>query len=132
LAQAQEQAKLAHFADHEDLKSLRDEIGLVRMMIQATWNSAKTDVEKLQAYSKVNTFCLTLERLVKTCQTLDQSMGHLIAKPALLRLAQSICNIVVTGLEGVPDYEARCDVMIPQIIQAVEKINNLETTPGSE
>ena len=129
LAQADDRAKLAHFSQDDSLKSLREEISLVRIMIETVWNSARTDVEKINAYSKVNTFLLTAERLVKTFHTLEQSMGQLIGKPALLRLAKNLCDIVVTGLEGVPDYEARCDEMIPKIIQAVQDIDNGTNIP---
>ncbi|MEN6367713.1 MAG: hypothetical protein ABFC88_12955 [Thermoguttaceae bacterium] len=133
LAQADVELKLALTAEGDDLKSLREEIRLVRRMVIETLNAAKTDIEKINAYSKVNTFLLTLERLMKTCHQLDQSMGSLIAKPALIRLAKRLCEIVVNGMDGVPDYERRCDEMLPQIIQAVEEINNNDKTmPESE
>jgi len=132
LAQAQDRLKLAKFAEHEDLKSLRDEIALTRMMIESTWNSAQSEVEKINAYSHVNRYLLTLEKLMKTCHSLEQSMGRLIGKPALLKLAQRLCDIVVNGLDGVPNYEQRCDAMIPQIIQAVEEISNTEPATDTE
>ena len=39
----QDQAKLAQYAESENIKSLRDEIALARMMVERYWNMMKTD-----------------------------------------------------------------------------------------
>ena len=41
LAKAQDRTRLATLAEHNDIKSLRDEISLTRMMIEELWNSAR-------------------------------------------------------------------------------------------
>ena len=75
LARAQDRARLAAFAEHDDIKSLRDEIALTRMMIEGLWNSAQSDVERLAVYGRVNSHILTLERLVKTCNQIEERLG---------------------------------------------------------
>ena len=58
---AQDRARLAAFAEHDDIKSLRDEIALTRMMVEGLWNSAQSDAERLAVYGRVNSHILTLE-----------------------------------------------------------------------
>ncbi len=124
LASAEDQGLLAKYADDDELKSLREEIALVRMMMQNTLASAQADVDKINAYSKVNTFLLTLERLMKTCHSLEQSLGQLVGKPALIRLGQQLCQIVVSRLEGVPNYEQLVDAIVTDMAAAFQNIDN--------
>ncbi|MHB8107842.1 MAG: hypothetical protein ACYDH4_10515 [Candidatus Cryosericum sp.] len=118
LATAEDQGLLERYADDDQLKSLREEIALCRVMIQNTARTARTEVEQVTAYSKINTLLLTLERLLKTCHTLEQSLGQLVALPALIRLGQQLCQIVVNRLEGVPNYEQLVDAIINDIDRA--------------
>lgn len=124
LGNAEEQGLLNRYADDDALKSLREEIALVRVMVQNTLKWAQTDIEKINAYSKVNTFLLTLERLLKTCHTLDQSMGNLIAKPALHRLGQDIGQAIINRLEGVSNYESLVEALLGDLVRLVEDIDN--------
>ena len=71
LAQAQDRARLAALSEHDDIKSLRDEIALTRMMIERLWNSAQSDVERMALFGRVNSHILTLEKLVKTCNQIE-------------------------------------------------------------
>jgi hypothetical protein len=130
LASAEDQGLLDRYASDDELKTLREEIALVRMMVQRTLATAQTDVEKINAYSKVNTLLLTLERLMKTCHSLEQSLGQLVGKPALLRLGQRLCRIVIDRLEGLPNYEQLVDAMIADIDAAFHDLDN--TAPEIE
>jgi len=130
LAAAEDQKLLDRYATDDELKSLREEIALVRMMVQRTLTMATSNVEAVNAYSKINTLLLTLERLMKTCHALEQSLGQLVGKPALLRLGQRLCQIVVDRLEGVPNYEQLVDVMIADIDAAFHHLDN--TDPAVE
>ena len=84
LAKAQDRARLAAFAEHDDIKSLRDEIALTRMMIEGLWNSAQSDWSGWRSTARVNSHILTLEKLVKTCNQIEERLGTLLAKPTLV------------------------------------------------
>lgn len=116
--------RLAAFAEHDDIKSLRDEIALTRMMIEGLWNSAQSDVERLAVYGRVNSHILTLERLVKTCNQIEERLGTLLAKPTLLRVGQQICQKLVHRLEGLPNYEQLADTLIRDVITAIQEARN--------
>jgi len=124
LARAQDRARLASFAEHDDIKSLRDEIALTRMMIEGLWNSAQSDVERLAIYGRVNSHILTLEKLVKTCNQIEERLGNLLAKSTLLRVGTQICQLLVTRLEGLPNYEQLVDALIHDIIAVIQQARN--------
>ena len=124
LARAQDRARLATFAEHDDIKSLRDEIALTRMMIEGLWNSAQSDVERMAVYGRVNSHIITLERLVKTCNQIEERLGNLLAKPTLLRVGQQICQKLVDRLAGLPNYEQLVDTLIRDVVTTIQEARN--------
>lgn len=124
LATAEDQGLLDRYSDDVELKSLREEIALTRVIIQSILRAAKTEVEKTNAYSKVNTHLLTLERLVKTGHHLDQSLGLLVGKSELLSLGKQLYRIVVDRLVGLPDYERVVDAIISDMDEAFHSVGN--------
>jgi len=124
LARAQDRARLASFAEHDDIKSLRDEIALTRMMIEGLWNSAQSNAEQLAVYGRVNSHILTLEKLVKTCNQIEERLGSLLAKPTLLRVGQQICQKLVARLEGLPNYDQLVDTLIRDVITTIQEARN--------
>jgi len=121
---AQDRARLAAFAEHDDIKSLRDEIAVTRMMIEGLWNSAQSNAEQLAVYGRVNSHILTLEKLVKTCNQIEERLGSLLAKPTLLRVGQEICQKLVARLEGLPNYEQLADTLIRDVITTIQEARN--------
>jgi hypothetical protein len=124
LAQAQDRARLAALSEHDDIKSLRDEIALTRMMIERLWNSAQSDVERMALFGRVNSHILTLEKLVKTCNQIEERLGTLLAKPTLLRVGMEICRVLVNRLSDLPNYEQIVDPLIHEVIGVIDQARN--------
>mgnify|MGYP000857346084 CR=1 FL=1 len=124
LATAEDQGLLAKYADDDELKSLREEIALLRMIIQKTLDSALSDVEKINAYSKVSDYVVKVERLLKTCHTLDQSVGNLLGKSALRRLGRQLGQPIVERLTGIPNYESIVEALLGDVVRFIEEIDN--------
>ena len=130
LASAQDQAQLAAFAEHEDIKSLRDEIAFTRMMIQKIWNSAQSEAEKLALTGRVNTHILTLEKLIKTCNQIEERLGSLLAKSTLLNVGRQICQKIVGRLDGLPGAEQFLPPLIADVIAVIRDAKN-DAIPAS-
>jgi hypothetical protein len=126
LATADDQGLLDRYATDDELKSLREEIALTRVMIQNILRSATTDIEKTNAYSRINTHLLTLERLMKTCHALEQSLGQLVCKSDLLLLGKQLYQIVIDRLVGLPNYEELVDAIIGDMDRVFHNIGNKE------
>lgn len=87
-------ARVGELADHDKVKSLRDEIGITRMLLEATLNKC-TDVNELLLYTpKISLLTGQLEKLVVSCTKLEQSGGMLMDKSAALALAGKIVDII--------------------------------------
>lgn len=127
LQKAKYRQRLAQLKDHEEIKSLREEIALCRMMIEERLNMVKTDTELLAAYSTVNSLLLTMERLIKTSHQIEQNLGALLAKPTVILLGQSIVQILIEELKGIPQYEERVDSITDRLFLTIEQATNEES-----
>ena len=124
LARADDRAKLAAFAESDNIKSLREEIALTRIMVQERWNSAKSDAERLVMFGAVRPDIQALEKLVKTCNQMEERLGTLLSKPTLSRVGQQICQVLVNRLAGIPNYEQVVDILLSDISGVIQQAKN--------
>jgi hypothetical protein len=92
------------FADDEKVKSLREEIGILRMMIEEQLKACVTENDLIINSDKISNMVLKLEKLVVSCNTLETKLGLLLDKSAVIQLASVIVEIIS---EFVIDAEAR-------------------------
>ena len=57
--------RLAKLSEGDDIKSLREEMSLVTMMIEEQWNTANTPLERQQMHAHINTLLQTLDKLTR-------------------------------------------------------------------
>jgi len=120
LAKAQDQTRLAEISDHlEPVKELRDSIGLLKMLIERRFNMIKDDNDLTMACGPLNQMLLSMDRLVNSCHKIEQNLGQLLAKAAILDLARQMVAIIVEELEGIDDYEIIVDRITERLINTI-------------
>jgi hypothetical protein len=124
LTNARLRQRLSQKTDHDQITSLREEIGLTKILIEELMNSCKTDTELLAHTGTFNQLAMTLEKLIKTSHQMEQSLGLLLSKPTLVVLGQDIIHILIEELKGVPEYEERIDRITGRMIDTIEHATN--------
>jgi hypothetical protein len=125
LAKAQDRTRLADLSDNlEPVKELRDSISLLHMMIERRWNATKNDSDLLQACGPLNQMLQNMERLVTSCHKIEQNLGQLLAKHAILELGKKMVEVMMDELEGIDDYEATIDRITARIIDTISGADN--------
>ena len=119
LAKADSQKRLLQLADHEEIRSLREEIAIIRMLIEGRMNLIKSDNDLLIQSGAINSLVLTVERLVKSAHTIEQQLGILLSKSAVIALGQTICKIIVEELDGIERYEEIVDSIMTRISTSI-------------
>lgn len=132
LAKAQDQTRLASLSDDlEPVKELRDSIAITHMLIEKRWNLIKDDGDLLAGCGPLNQLIQTMERLVNSCHRIEQNLGELLARHAVLALAKEMVEIVIDELEGIDDYEAIIDRITSRLINTIRKADNIpQNTPA--
>ena len=116
----------ATLSDHDELRSIREEVALARMVLEERLNSIKTDADLIAATGPVNTLLLTVEKLTSSCLKLDQTVGNLLAKPALLKMASDIVSIILEELASLPGHELIVDKISKRIIETMSSIEGTD------
>jgi hypothetical protein len=124
LAEVDNRTRLAELSSHERIKSLREEIGLVRILIEKRMNMIRTEADLLSACGPINNMLLTLEKLIKSCHSLEQSLGELLSKNSVVRLGQSICEIVIEELQEVEGHEEIIDRIVECLFPTIKAAQN--------
>lgn len=109
-------------SDHKDIRSIREEVGIARMLLEERLNSINCEADLIASCSGINTLLLTIEKLTNSCLKLDQSVGNLLSKPALLKVASDIVQIVLEEVSTLPDHELVVDKISERILQTVSEI----------
>lgn len=127
LAQAKYRRRQQELETHEALLSLRDEIVMLKILIEERYNMIKTDSDLLVACSPLNTLFLTLERLIKSCNQLEQNLGTLLGKAALYKFGMEIVMLLTEELQDLPDFEERIDRINERLLPAIGSLKNEDT-----
>jgi len=88
------QDRVNEFADDTDLKSVNDEIGILRMTLEGVLNACKTNQDLLLYAPKISDLVAKVEKLVVTCHKLEAAAGITLTKAAAAALAVQIVDIV--------------------------------------
>jgi hypothetical protein len=89
------------------------------MVMQERLNMIGSDSEMLASCGQIASLAITIERLVKSCHTLESRLGSLLAKPTLLGIANDMVQILLQELSGQPDYEILVDKISERILKVI-------------
>ncbi len=88
------QSRINEVADHEGVKSLREEIGILRVIMEETMGMCNDSSTLLLYSSKISDTAMKLEKLISSCHRLEASTGVLLDKQAALQIASTIVEII--------------------------------------
>lgn len=122
------QARLNHQAGIEEVRSLREEIHITRMMIATRFDLIEDDDrgDMLAAFSNINTYLQTLDKLVNSCHKMEISLGTLLSKASIFSLGQEIVTILADELQLIDNYEEIIDRISERIVVAIAEQQNKE------
>lgn len=124
LANLQSRTRLGELAEHDAVKSLREEIAITRMMIEKQFNQIKTDDDWQLKWPAIQQGILTVHKLVKDCHVIEQNLGVMLTKQALMALVSRICQIIIEKLEGVEGYEEIANDVARELVALVSGATN--------
>ncbi len=107
------------FADDSKVKSLREDIALVRVLIEQMWNRCQNDDDLYIQSAKITDMIMKLERLVVSCNTLEMKLGMMLDRGAIMQLASSIVEIVSEYIVDSDDREAASTKILESLCQVV-------------
>jgi hypothetical protein len=118
------QHRINELADNDSLKSLHEEIGVLRLLLEETMNKCHTDTDLMLYSSKISDLVVKIEKLVASCHKLELATGQLVNKANMMFMGDVIIQII--GEVCPPDKIAGVS---ERIIRTITEMNHAEPTP---
>lgn len=115
--------KMDEKVDAEGIKSLREEIAILRFVLEERLNRCQDGMDLILQSQAISQMVMNIERVVSSCHKLEGSMGHLLDKQAVLQFAQVVIGIITKVLEGQDD---NINLIADEILQTVGRIGGKE------
>jgi hypothetical protein len=87
-------ARIGEFAEHPNIKSLRDELGILRMVLEEKLRMCGDAHTLILSSGPISELVMKIEKIVKSCHRLDSSLHELLDKTAILHLGGEIVEII--------------------------------------
>lgn len=109
------QPRVDELAGSEKLKSLREEIALVRMVLEAIVNRCTDMYDLTLEAERIQKLTEQLNKLVQSCHKIEESTGQLLDKTVVINIGGMMINILE---KYVPD-KSILDVVGAEIYEAI-------------
>jgi hypothetical protein len=91
--------QLTEKTDSSKIKSLRDEIGILRILMEETLNKCHDSNDLLMYSNKISDLALKIEKLVTSCDKLETKLGLLMDKTQALQFANEIISVITKHIK---------------------------------
>ncbi len=123
--------RLREFTESDQVKSLRDEIGLLRILVEERFNRIDGHSDLLLHSGPLSDLIMKIEKVVVSCHKLEGSMGKLVDRAAILRFASEIVQLVTEEIDSrlsIPEIERNelIDKIGDRIMSSLENLDSQE------
>ena len=87
-------ARLDEKSESDALKSLKDEIGILRIVMEEILNKCDNDVDIILAAASIGDLAIKIEKLVSSCNKIDKQLGEYLDKSQLTQIMMEIVSII--------------------------------------
>lgn len=88
------QERVGELADSSEIKSLREEIGIVRMTLENIINLCDNDNKLLIYAGQITNMVGMVSKLIQTCQQLEERNNNLLERKVVIVIADSIVTLI--------------------------------------
>lgn len=113
-----------HMAGSECLGTVRDEVILLRALINERLDLARTEADKIVAFQTIHPALSTLNKLVESLSKLELQTDVVLAKTALTELSDDIVTILIEELSALPNYTDIVDRVAQRISDKIAESRN--------
>lgn len=127
-------ARVGDFADSKEVKSIREEIGILRLVLETRLNQCQDNEDLLLHSHAIGDLVTKIEKTVGSCHRLESQMGQLLDRQSILKFASQVVTVIsdVTNallLDGVITEEAASKInstVADELIKAMQPADDQE------
>ncbi len=88
------QERLDTLADHTKAKSLREELAILRMTLEALINDCGDTKALVMAHNRISDLVVKIEKVTSSCQRLEFKIGDTLDKNMIIQFANEVIEII--------------------------------------
>jgi len=120
--------RVGEFAENDGLKSLREEIGILRVIMEEMLNQCTSSTDLLLYSTRMADLVMKIERVVVSCDKMENKMGLLLSKDSVLQLAGEYVTIISKHIDDMDII----DIISMEMVQATMRAQNpTPNAPGT-
>lgn len=112
--------RVAELAENEASRSLREEIGILRMMVEERLNACKTATDLILVSGPVSDLIVKIDKLLSTATRVEAHLGSTMDKNQVTQFGQEVVEIVSRHVED-PDT---LEEIANEIIGSIERLTS--------
>lgn len=124
------QNRVLDFLTNPDIKSLRGEIGIIRLLIEERFKLIKEDDNGLSMALQspaISELVSKLERVIRTCQVIEEKSESTLDKQKVINLADQIITIMINRATELNLPEESLSILLNNVTQDLDKVFRGET-----
>lgn len=102
-------ARILRNKNHDEVKTLGNEVAILRMMLEGILNSCSNDTDLLLHASKIADLIIKIDKLVVSCHKLERNLGQHLDKSALLQFAAEVVSLIGEKVSNKDEIKAVAD-----------------------
>lgn len=121
------QARVHRFTESDNIKSLRDEIGILRMVLEEQLEQCTSASDLVVSQGRIANLIQQIEKLVVSCNKLETNLGEVLDKTAVANFAGQIIRIISEEIVEEKSLE-RISIRIAQLFQSGQAISESDSS----
>jgi len=112
------QQRVQEFSESERTKTLRGEIGILRLMLETIMNECRTTQDLMLYSSKIADIIMKIEKLVRSCDALESGLGMILDRQAALALSAKFVTVIQSQVQDPNVIDTISTGLIDAIVDA--------------
>lgn len=109
-----------------DLSTVKQEVSILRALLESKLSFARNDAELIAAFQSVRPAVVDIVNCVEKLQKLERQADLVLSKEALMEVRNVIVKILTDELSALPNYESIVDRVAKGIAKAIADASNKE------
>jgi len=93
------QAQIQKYVDSPNIKCLRDEVGILRVLMEEKLNQCSDAKDLIYQSGPISDLVIKIEKLVTSCHKLEGSMGSLLDKQAIIQFGSELITLISSEIK---------------------------------
>lgn len=116
-----QETRIHELTDSPALKSLREEISIMRLMLETVINRCNDETDFLVNQGRIGDLITRIEKTVSTCDRIEKNSGLTLDKTVVINIAQQMIDIIAKHITDPDVLDAIANEFSGTTLKAIEQ-----------